>query len=149
MYPFSEKFVIIFVLDCTVRAPHARRAQQRKKLMLSNVELLLLKSFQLYLTYFFFIFHSDRNTTQNKWYIGEKTEKNVFICQTTVSIQYVYCIVGVSPNLEITVVCGQSRTASCPWVKLGSQELIHFGVIARVFRQFGVIVVDLCYFALL
>ena len=43
MYPSSEKFVIIFVLDCTVRAP-----QQSKKLMTNIVELLLLKSFQLY-----------------------------------------------------------------------------------------------------
>ena len=36
--------------------------------------------------YFFLILHTDRNTTRNKWYIGEKTDRNVFICQTTVSM---------------------------------------------------------------
>ena len=44
MYPFSEKFVIILLLDCAVRALRARRVQQSTKLMTSIVELLLLKS---------------------------------------------------------------------------------------------------------
>ena len=33
-------------------------------------------------------------------------------------------------------------------LELVSKELNHFGVIAGLFRQMGVIVVDLCYFAL-
>ena len=33
-------------------------------------------------------------------------------------------------------------------LELVSKELNHFGVIAGLFRQIGVIVVDLCYFAL-
>ena len=33
-------------------------------------------------------------------------------------------------------------------LELVSKELNHFGVIADLFRQIGVIVVDLCYFAL-
>ena len=33
-------------------------------------------------------------------------------------------------------------------IELVSKELNHFGVIAGLFRQIGVIVVDLCYFAL-
>ena len=48
MYQFSERFVIIFLLNCAVRAPRARRGQSSKKLMTNIVELLLLKSFQLY-----------------------------------------------------------------------------------------------------
>ena len=48
MYPFSEKLVIIFLLNCAVCAPRARTAQSSKKMMTSIVESLLLKSFQLY-----------------------------------------------------------------------------------------------------
>ena len=33
-------------------------------------------------------------------------------------------------------------------LELVSKEFNHFGVIAGLFRQIGVIVVDLCYFAL-
>ena len=33
-------------------------------------------------------------------------------------------------------------------IELVSKELNHFGMIAGLFRQIGVIVVDLCYFAL-
>jgi len=34
------------------------------------------------------------------------------------------------------------------YLELVSKELNHFGVIAGLFRQIGVIVVDVCYFAL-
>ena len=37
---------------------------------------------------------------------------------------------------------------ACFELELVSKELNHFGVIACLFRQIGVILVDLCYFAL-